>query len=78
MQPGEPRSRTSDLPITGQPALPPTLISKTNLVEAAMEDFFNFISFKGGGLEVSFVVIVEESEGLSRICGRDTLCGEGG
>lgn len=43
-----------------------------------MEDFFNFISFKGGGLEVSFVVIVEECEGLSRICGRDTLCGEEG
>lgn len=48
-------------------------ILKTNLVEAAMEDFFYFISFKGDGLEVSFVVIVEECQGLSRVCGGTQL-----
>lgn len=34
-----------------------------------MEDFFYFISFKGDGLEVSFVIVVEERQGFSRVCG---------
>lgn len=34
-----------------------------------MEDLFDFISLKGDGLEVSFVVIVEERQGLARVCG---------
>ena len=33
---------------------------KTNLVETAMEDFLDFISFKGDCLKISFVVVVEE------------------
>ncbi len=33
-----------------------------------MEDFFDFISLKGDGLEVSFVVIVEERQSLARVC----------
>lgn len=43
-------------------------ILKTNLMEAAMEDLFDFCSFKCNSLEVSFVVIVEERQGLSRVC----------
>lgn len=34
-----------------------------------MEDFFDFSSFKSDGLKVSFVVVVEERQGLSRVCG---------
>lgn len=51
----------------------------TYLVEAAMEDFFYFISFKGDGLEVSFVIVVEERQGFSRVCGEGAeFGGEGG
>lgn len=46
---------------------------KTHLVEAAMEDSFDFSSFKGDGLEVSFVVIIEKRQGLSRVCGGTEL-----
>lgn len=35
-----------------------------------MEDFFYFSSFKGDSLKVSFVVVVEERQGLSGVCGR--------
>lgn len=45
-----------------------TRLIKTNLVEAAMEEFFYFSSFKSDGLEVSFVVVIEECQGLSRVC----------
>lgn len=40
---------------------------ETNLVEAAMEDLFDFRSLKSNGLKVSFVVVVEERQGLSRV-----------
>lgn len=41
----------------------------TNLVEAAVEDFFDRCSFKGSRLKVSFVVMVKERQCLSRVCG---------
>lgn len=46
-----------------------TRIAKTNLVEAAVEDLFYFGSFKSDGLEVSFVVIVEERQGIPIVWG---------
>lgn len=45
---------------------------KTDLVEAAMKDFFNLGSFEGDGLEVSSVVIVEEFQVSFRICRKRT------
>lgn len=36
-------------------------------MEASMEDFLNSSSFKGDRLEVCFVIIVEERQGLSRV-----------
>lgn len=39
-------------------------------MEAAVEYFFNFWSFKGDSLEVSFVVVVKEGQRLSRVCGQ--------
>lgn len=42
-------------------------------MEAAVEELFDFMSFEGDGLQVSFVVVVEERQGLSRVCrGRET------
>lgn len=46
---------------------------KTNLVEAAMEDFFYFRIFKGDGLEVSFVVMIEECQSFSRVCEKERV-----
>lgn len=42
--------------------------TRSHLVEAAVEYFFDFISFKGDSLEVCFVIVVEERQGFSRIC----------
>lgn len=50
--------------------------TRSHLVEAAVEYFFDFISFKGDGLEVSFVIAVEKRQGSSRIC--ESRGGEGG
>lgn len=41
-----------------------------------MEDSSNFCSFKSNRLEVSFVVVVEERQRLSRICQEDRVSGE--
>ena len=51
----------------------------TNLVEAAMEELPDFRSFKSDRLEVAFVVIVEEGQGLLRIWGarRGAKCKRG-
>lgn len=38
------------------------------LVEAAMEEFFDFIFFKCDSLELSFKIMVEERQCFSRVC----------
>lgn len=45
------------------------------LVEAAMEEFFDFIPFKCDSLELSFKIMVEERQRFSRVCGENI--GEG-
>lgn len=44
--------------------------SGSDLVEVAVEEFFDFRPFEGHRLELSFVVVVEERQSFSSICGR--------
>lgn len=47
----------------------------THLVEAAVKDLFDYVSFECDCLEFSFVVTVEERQGFSRVCGGGVLGG---
>lgn len=42
--------------------------SDSDLMEAAVEEFFDFWPFEGDRLELSFVVVVEERQSLSSVC----------
>lgn len=44
--------------------------SDSDLMEAAVEEFFDFWPFEGDRLELSFVVVVEERQSLSSVCGK--------
>lgn len=42
--------------------------NESHLMEAAVEKFFDLRPFEGDRLELSFVVVVEESQSFSSIC----------